>query len=300
MAAENTHIYLADQIKAKIGNNVLKQIISDHIDYYFLGSIFPDILFYSKDKRIFNVAHNLHGEDGVPTNKIVFNLLDKVKSKKDQKNFSFIAGFLTHYAVDITFHPVVFYLSGYIADGNKQEKDRSSYLHWHYEADIDRQVNHPFHLDRMVRPELIRNLIIPEILGIDKRAIGKAMRRQIRYIRATRSRIYYLLFNVLYILGFYPAGAIAGFDHNLKKESLRLPDRIQYKDLLTGAPLQTTLSELITAAVQLGCRMIETAYDYYTDQKNRDECEKIIAGQSLETGQIGKTTADIKFFARLL
>ena len=300
MAAENTHIYLADQIKGKIGNNVLKQIISDHIDYYFLGSIFPDILFYSKDKPIFNMAHNLHGEDGVPTHQIVFNLLDEAKYRQDEKNLTFITGFLTHYAVDITFHPVVFYISGYKADGNKQEKDRSAYLHWHYEADIDRQINHSFRLDRMARPELIRKLIIPEIIGIDERAIEKAMRRQIRYIRATRSRFYYLLFNVLYRLGFYPAGAIAGFYHNLKKESLRLPDRIQYKNLLTGAPLQTTLNEIIAAAVQLGCRMIETAYAYYIDQKNRDECEKVIAGQSLETGQVGKTTADIKFSARLL
>ncbi len=300
MAAENTHIYLADQIKIKTGNNVLKQIISDHIDYYFLGSIFPDILFYSKDKSIFNMAHNLHGEDGVPTNKIVFNLLDEAKSIEDEKNFTFIAGFLTHYAVDITFHPVVFYLSGYKADGNKQEKDRTSYLHWHYETCIDKMINHHFRFDKIIRPELIKKLIIPKILGIDETVIGRAVRRQIRYTRGTRNRFYYLLFNVLYRLGVYPAEAIAGFDENLKREPLRLPDRIEYKDLLTGTPLQTTLKGLIATAVASGSRMIETAYAYYTEEKSREECRKIIAGQSLETGQTGKTTTDIRFSARLL
>lgn len=299
MASENTHIYLADQIKGKIGNNVLKQIISDYIGYYFLGSIFPDILFYSKDKPIFNMAYNLHGEDGVPTNKIVFNLLDEAKSIKDENNFTFIAGLLTHYAVDITFHPVVFYISGYKADGNKQEKDRTSYLHWHYETCIDKKINHHFRLDKIIKPELIKNLIIPEILDIEEVVIRKALRRQIRYFSIVPSRGYYFLFKVLYNLGIYPAGAIAGFNYNLEKESLRLPDLIQYKNLINGAPLQTTLKGLIVDAVQFGCRLVETAYAYYKEQKSRDECKKIIAGQSLETGQVGKTTTDIRFSTRL-
>jgi len=103
MPSENTHIYFADQIREKINNHILKRLISDHMDYYFLGSTFPDILFYSKDKQISKIAYNLHGEDGVPTNQIIFNLLDEIRFKKDKNNFSFIAGFLTHYAVDITF-----------------------------------------------------------------------------------------------------------------------------------------------------------------------------------------------------
>lgn len=93
MAYENTHIYLADRIREKIDSHILKRMISDHMDYYFLGSIFPDILFYCKDKQIFKVAHNLHGEDGVPTNQIVFNLLDEIKSKKDKKKFAYCGVF---------------------------------------------------------------------------------------------------------------------------------------------------------------------------------------------------------------
>ncbi|RTZ94950.1 MAG: hypothetical protein DSY90_15000 [Deltaproteobacteria bacterium] len=300
MAAENTHLYLADQMKGKIGDKALKRIISDHVDYFYLGSIFPDILYYSRDKQISKVAYSLHGEDGVPTNEIVFQLLNTVKSKNDKKNFTFIAGFLTHYAVDITFHPVILYISGYKTDGNKQEQDRSSYLHWHYEADINRQINHQLQLDKTIKPELIQNLVLPGILGIGRSVIVKALKRQIRYFSILPGRGYYFIFKVLYNLGLYPAGAIAGFDHNLKKESLRLPDPIAYKDLFTGVPLQTTLNALIARAVQRGCRMIETAYAYHIEEKSRDECQEIIAGQSLVTGQVGKTTADIRFSARLL
>jgi hypothetical protein len=299
MAYENTHIYLADEIRKKIGNHTLKQMISDHRDFYYLGSIFPDILFYSKDEQVSKIAYNLHGEDGVPTSRIIFKLLDEIRIKKDKNNFSFIAGFLTHCAVDITIHPMVFYVSGYKVNGNKQEKDRASYLHWHYEASIDQLVNHHFSLDKIINPELLKELIIPKVIGIHVDVIGKALKRQINYISLTPSRFYYIVFKALCKLGLYPAGAIAGFNRNLEKERIRLPDPIQYKDLLTGEPKQTTLNDLMAEAVQFGCRMIETAYEYYEGRENREQCEKIIGGQSLETGRVGKRMSDIRFSADL-
>jgi hypothetical protein len=183
MAFENTHIYLANRILKEISDNGLKQLISDHIDYYFLGSIFPDILFYSKYKRAVHIAYNLHGEDGLPTNRIIFDLLDRIKIDKDGKNFSYVSGLLTHYAVDITIHPVVFYFSGYKPNSSKQEDERSAYLHWHYETGIDKRVNDRFFLDEIINPETINDIVISQILGIDKTIIGDALKKQIKYFR---------------------------------------------------------------------------------------------------------------------
>ena len=299
MASENTHIYLADRTRREIKDHVLKRVISDHMDYYFLGSIFPDILFYSKDKQISDIAYNLHGEDGIPTNRIVFDLLDRIKARNDGNNFAFVLGFLTHYAVDITFHPVVFYFSGYKTNGSKRENDRSAYLHWHYETSIDIQINNHYYLDKIINPETIKNLAIPKILGIHESIIGDALKRQIKYFSLTRNRFNFVMFKILSKLGVFPASAVAGFHENLKKDDIRLPDPIQYKDVITGEPKKTTLNDMIEEAVQLGCRMIETAYAYFTGRSNRDECEKVIAGHSLETGQVGKRTADIRFSARI-
>ena len=299
MASENTHIYLADRIRAKINVDVLKRLISGHLDYYFIGSIFPDILFFSKDKQIVDVAHNLHGEDGLPTNRIVFDLLDRIKAGKDDANFSFVSGFLTHYAADITLHPMVFYFSGYKANGSKQENDRSAYLHWHYETSIDRQVNDRFYLDKIINPETIKGLVIPQILGIDPSIIGDALKRQMKYYSLTRSRLYFVIFQVLCKMGFFPARMVAGFHENLKTDKTRLPDPLQYKDIITGESLETTLNDLIEKAIQFGCRMIETAYAFYIGRINNDECQKVITGQSLETGRVGKRTTDIRFSAGL-
>ncbi len=300
MASENTHIYLADRMREEINDHVLKRFISGHMDYYFLGSIFPDILFYSKDKQVIDIAHHLHGENGILTSRIVFDLLDRIKAEKEEKNFSFVSGLLTHYAVDIIFHPVVFYFSGYKPDGSKQEDGRSAYLHMHYETSIDKQINDRYYLDKIINPETIKDLIIPQMLGIKQSAIGHALRRQIKYISLTHSRFYLVIFKALCKLGFFPDRAVAGFYPNLEKETIRLPDPIQYKDVITGEPKQTTLNDLIEEAVQFGCRMIETAYADYTGRINRDECEKVIAGQSLETGRMGKRTADIRFSVRLI
>ena len=145
----------------------------------------------------------------------------------------------------------------------------------------------------------LKTWLFQKILGIHESVIGDALKRQIKYFSLTRSRLYFFIFKILSKIGVFPAQTVAGFHENLKKDSIRLPDRIQYKDVITGEPKKTTLNDLIEVAVQLGCRMIETADAYYTGRINRDECEKVIAGHSLETGQVGKRTADIRFSVRV-
>ena len=73
-----------------------------------------------------------------------------------------------------------------------------------------------------------------------------------------------MIFQVLCKLGFLPAKIVAGFPKNLKKDKACLPDPIRYKDVITGESQKTTLNDLVEKAVQFGCRMIETAYAYYT------------------------------------
>ncbi len=297
MASENTHIYLADRIRRNIHDEPVTKIISDHMDEYFIGSIFTDILFYSKDKQAAAVASRLHGEDGQPTNQIVFDLLDSARSEKDHRNFAFVAGLLTHYAVDITLHPIVFYFSGDDPDAKCIDDDKSAYRHMHYETSIDFQLNDSFYLDEIIQPMALNRLKIYSLLDIEQVVVEKALRRQIKYYRLTRKRVYFILFRALSRLGLFPARAIAGFHANLDKDSVRLPDPIHYKDVVTGEPKTATLNGLVDMAVQFGCHMVETAYAYYTLQIDLEDGKKVIAGQSLETGQTGTMVKDIRFYA---
>jgi hypothetical protein len=55
------------------------------------------------------------------------------------------------------------------------------------------------------------------------------------------------------------------------------------------------LDGLMNEGINMGLKMIESAYDYYCGKISRQVCEKTIAGNNLDTGQIGKTKADVRF-----
>jgi len=295
MAYENTHLYIAEKIRKLIGNNSIKQVITSNLNQYYLGSIFPDTLSYSRKSKIKSVASYLHGSMGIPTNDFVFKMLNKVKKNKEEKGLSFIYGFLTHCAVDIIIHPVINYFSEYNPKGTKREKEKTSYLHWHLETYFDTKVNKSFYLEDMIRINYLDGLGIEHILNIPLLDIKNALKRQISYFRLTRSKMPYRLFKILSFIGIIPKSFIGGFYENLKYEKTVLPDNLIFKDIITGEKIRTNQMEIVKDSVELGKRMIETAYEYYTGNINRIQSEKIINGNNLDTGHYGKTKSDIRF-----
>lgn len=273
----------------------MAHIMEEYPRHYCLGAVFPDTLFYSKNDDIFQIAYKLHGDDGSPTNRFVFEVLDRIKGSKDRRNFSFIAGYLTHCAADIIFHPVVFCISGQIADAAANQKQRGSYLHWYHETLIDRHINNGFNVHEQVHPSLISDLIAPQILNIEAHMIVKALKRQMRYFSMIRSRFYYYVFRILSKTGLMPPETVAGFYDHLNTEDITLPEIIHYEDLFCGAPIETTLDDLTDQTVKLGGRLIESAHSYFTGFITRDECKQTISGKNLDTGRLDKTAHQIRF-----
>ena len=108
MAYENTHLFAANIIKNKIENETIRNVIEMNQDAYHIGSIFPDIFDFTRDTTIKTLSAVMHKG----TNEIVFQVLDRLRGKKDEENLAFVFGYLTHCAVDQILHPVVFYFSG--------------------------------------------------------------------------------------------------------------------------------------------------------------------------------------------
>jgi len=299
MPFENTHLYLADKVRQALQNDELSTILKAHLDYYYLGSIFPDILFISKDQSISQLAYRLHGDGGVPTNQFVFGVLDRIRESRSLRDFAFIAGFLTHCAADITFHPIVFYISGYRPNAGKKEKQHYSYLHWKYETLIDARLNDRFRVEECVHPNLVKDLVAPEVLGVDVDTIIKHFERHRGYFAKIGSRFYYHVFRILSRLGLVPPEAEAGFYESLKAGDITLPERIPYRDVLSGEEMETSLDELADQSVNLGCRLVAAAHDYFTGTISREMCEETIVGESLHTGRLGKTMQDISHSASI-
>ena len=295
MVYENTHLWAADAVRKQIKNSVLKEIITTHIDHYHLGAVFPDTLYYSNDKKIRDIADFLHGNTGSPANQVVFDVLDRAKGTYDEKNLAFICGYLTHMAMDIVFHPIVFYFSGYKPESSPKEKAKSSYLHWHYETCIDKRFNDKFFLDRAIKPAVVKDLVVAPILNISKQIILESLGKQISYFRRTHSRLFYIVYRMLVKIGLVERKYIAGFYTNLDVDRTRLPEKLQYKDIISGETREATLDGLMDQGIKMGVKTVESAYDYYCGKIIRQLCKSIVVGNNLDTGQIGKTKSDVRF-----
>jgi hypothetical protein len=295
MVYENTHLWAANAIKKQITNSILREIISTNIDHYHLGAVFPDTLYYSDDSKIKDIANFLHGDTNTPTNKIVFDVLDRIKRTQNDTNLAFICGYLTHCAMDIVFHPVVFYFSGYKKNSGAQEQARSSYLHWHYETFIDKRFNETFFLHHLIKPAVVDDLTVFSVLKISKRTIRNCLAKQISYFRRIHSRLFYNVYRVLAKIGWVEKKYIAGFYANLDVDQNRLAEKIEYQDIISGRTKKATLDGLMANAIEMGVKMVESAYDYYRGNISRQDCERIVVGKNLDTGQGGKTKADIRY-----
>lgn len=299
MPFENTHLFLADKVLKSLQNEDLIGILKGHLDYYYLGSIFPDTLFYARDDKLSRVAFRLHGDDGQPTNRFVFDVLDRIREPGSLRDFAFAAGFLTHCAADITFHPVVFYISGYMPDASEKAKQRTSFLHWQYETLIDQMLNDRFRLEDLVQPHLVRNLAGPDALGVDADTLIRHLEKQRGYFLKIRSRFYYHVFRVLSRLGIVPPESVAGFYESLNNGDITIPERIGYRDVVSGEVIETSLEDLTDQSVDLGGRLVEAAHDYFTGTIDRQDCEAIMKGESLHTGKRGKTLKDVRYAASI-
>jgi len=300
MSFENTHLWAADVVKNRITEEALRELIITHIDYYNFGAVFPDTFSFSHSRKTKDISNLIHGNTGALTNGLVFDMLDHVKQTRDKKNLAFIYGFLTHCAMDIVFHPIVRYFSGYKPGNNYQAASESSYLHWHYETQIDKQFNNEFYLDEIIKPTVVQNLIITSILNVSEQTILDCLKKQITYFkRFRRGYTYNKIFRILSRVGLAEKNYLGGFYANLKVDPARIPENIRYKDIISGEKKETTLNNLMNQGIKMSIKMVESAYDYYSTKISRQVCQNTISGENLETGQIGKTVADVKFSVEL-
>jgi hypothetical protein len=299
MVYENTHLWAAEQIRSRINNPMIAETVSGNRDYYHLGAIFPDVLFYSKDTEISAAAYFLHGATGVPTNEFIFRVLDSIRGIHDQKSLAFIWGFLTHCAMDIAFHPLVIYYSGFDPSDGPDRQLRCDYRHLHIETIIDRHFNREVFLENIINPAIVDDLIIPPIQNVSRQDIKSSLKRQIFYFRLIHSRLYYIIFKICAHMGLADKRLIAGFYANLKVETQKLPEKLNYRDIITGDVRDRTLEDLMGDGINMASEMIKTAYDYCAGKIPKDICKITINGKNLATGRVGKTKSDIRFSLRL-
>ena len=153
MPAFYTHYHFAKEVFQKLSPNLKKNI---NYEYYLLFAQSFDFLYYNygKNKYLSTLAHQAHAKN---TQAFFINAIEEINNFKQEKPFilGFIYGTLTHYILDSTFHPYIFYKTGVYKKGKKE-----TYIyngeHRRLEAQLDKYYYSKKHNDKFNKARLYK------------------------------------------------------------------------------------------------------------------------------------------------
>jgi len=109
MPRDITHIILADEAAGHIKN---RDIINNP-EAFHMGCVAEDAFLYTSSPHL---SSELHGHLIKDTREVVLAMIDHLQAEKNPLRFAekkaFIYGYLCHIAADITFHPLIYSISG--------------------------------------------------------------------------------------------------------------------------------------------------------------------------------------------
>jgi len=294
MPKENTHTAFAYSVLDQLIDSALKQTLSAHLDVYLLGAISPDTFYYSPYS---SVSEHLHGKDGNPTNELLPDLLHAPRAIRD---VAFACGYLSHCALDITFHPMIYYLSGNYYDPDARQRAHAIYLHRHLETCMDLYLGNRLRIHSLLKDRLVEGLAFERLIAgtfsVPPAAIRKAYRTQLMYNRAFASPTAWMLARVLLAFGLMRDPNARGLfygDCRADKED-PFSGFIVYRDLVNGHEYISTVSALIQAAREKAANMIQAAWSYVQGAMTVPDLLRAIPGESLDTGKVHAPVESIR------
>lgn len=125
MPSFTTHHIFSDLILDKLNKNI-KNKINNSLDIYHVFAQSHDYLFYytfgKKASSIKSLGHYAHRND---TQKYLLSIIRYIEDNNLQDNsevLSYLYGSITHYVLDSTCHPFIFYKTGAYNKGNRESK----------------------------------------------------------------------------------------------------------------------------------------------------------------------------------
>ena len=142
MPRDITHFLVAEHVQAALQPEPFWQPILRNTNCLKAGAVFPDALYYlampCHNPAIKAFSDTLHGTDGQDTFVIVKQILKTLPhtSIKEQL-LAFLVGIVTHIFADMTFHPLVYFLTGNTRDPDKITRGVAVQKHRQLETLID-------------------------------------------------------------------------------------------------------------------------------------------------------------------
>lgn len=300
MPKENTHLYFCHELIDKLPDRGLKQLIENNLEAYYLGSVIPDTFYYSGKEEMRKISEELHGRFGNLTNLIVFEMLGRLERQGSEADLAFILGFLTHAALDIVFHPMIYYYSGNYYSRSREKRQDAVYLHRHLETCLDAKVNPTYFFHDLINPLIVSRLksfdVFQKRFGIKRVKIRRLLIFKNFLNRLLKIDLMYPLANFFYRVGFIRFKFLLGlFYGTLRRDPRVLPERLEYRDIITGERQSSTAEELFERADNFALEMMAAAANYFAGSLSREEASQFIRGESFNTGRVGVSVKEIKF-----
>lgn len=276
MPTENTHLFIAKETVGALSTEI-KNTILDNIDYYYLGAVFPDCPMYSNTDAVGNL---MHGAESFSPNKPIFEMLDILKISGSPIDFAFIAGYITHCVIDSIFHPSIFY---YSSSWPGADKDKSLTKRLEIELYMEKTINGKVFLSDLVKADIINDLIviraICELFNIKKSFLVKCLKNQVKFHRLFKNRFAHYLFVILTGLKIYPKWWLACFHARKISKDNMLPEKLNYKDVITGEQKNSSLTELMNNVIVENKKRLLAARRYLKNEISRQEAGLLLSGE---------------------
>jgi hypothetical protein len=299
MPKENTHLLFAADLMAGPGDKGLQSLLKNNSREYLFGSVFPDTFYYGKRAAVRELSEILHGKDGNRSDEYIFKFLERIMSSGREGELAFLMGYISHCFLDIKFHPVIYYLSGNYYDKDDEKRSGAVYLHRHLETRLDVLLNRRYTLAGELEGFDAGGMSCLTVL-LDQRSLSlkglqEILARQIRLDKVFRNTSLYYLFRLPACVSLFAKANIALFYRNLRHDGRGFPLLIRYRDLLTGAPHETSPDALYRQALEEASAAVSAVYAYYQGRSDIDRLKALIRGESLNTGAPGCPVDRIRF-----
>lgn len=290
MPKENTHLLLINGIIEAMDHAEVKGMLRDNYDALCFGGIVADTFFYSSNRDVIRIGEELHGKNGERTNRLTFELLDHARDHKSEKLLCMAMGYISHCVFDITFHPIIYYLTGNYYDKDAAKRDRAVYRHRLMETKLDSHVNSRYYLDEILDEDdgfAHQALeIISGRYGVAHAHLLKAYKKQIRGNKCFRNGFMHKMIHLLSRLRILDyKNVLPLFYHHLKKDEMEMDETLRYCDILSGVEIEGNLTALLKHAQDESIERIIAAFAYYNNLIDKADAMRIIRGESLDTGR---------------
>lgn len=140
MPATITHAFFSQDVYFHLNSTIQKKIKSEKQLMMFAQNtdplMFYNILSFQKGKKIRSLQSTTHQEKTLLLFETIISYMKEKKYYQDPSTLTFLYGFITHYILDSTIHPYIFYKTGNF-DKKRKETYKYNGLHAYMETYID-------------------------------------------------------------------------------------------------------------------------------------------------------------------